>query len=484
MRKILNILLAGLLVFSSWSCSEDIMDDINKNVNDPTDVASRLIITNAITRSAFTITGSDLAFYASVYIEHNVGIWNQSYNAEIRSGEPVSSTTYNNSWNSIYKNLYDLRVIIDKCSPGGTEEGNYHTLGIAQALTAYTLAILTDVMGDVPWSEALQPGNIFTPALDSQEDLYAEIFQLLDDAIVNLDKETLFPSLGTQDFIYGGNAARWKQFANGLKARYTMRLSLRNAAYADVISFANESFTSAAQQCQFNYNGATTYSPFYRFFTDRDYFGASQSLYDKLDDRNDPRINVFWKAHPSAGGVEEFAPNGDPVQVQGRYSISAISNVTAPTYMLSYHEIEFLKAEAYARLGGPANIALAETALRNAVAAAFQKVNIGLTAADATAYFDAEVLPLFTADPLAEIMNQKYIAFFEEEAVEAYNDYRRLIAMGDNVIQLDNPLNATQFPLRYTYGASDVTTNVNVRNAYGDGTYIYTENVWWAGGTR
>jgi hypothetical protein len=81
-------------------------------------------------------------------------------------------------------------------------------------------------------------------------------------------------------------------------------------------------------------------------------------------------------------------------------------------------------------------------------------------------------------------MNQKYIAFFEEEAVEAYNDYRRLKAMGNNVITLENPLDATKFPLRFTYGSSDVTTNANVRSAYGDGSYVYTENVWWAGGTR
>jgi hypothetical protein len=38
--------------------------------------------------------------------------------------------------------------------------------------------------------------------------------------------------------------------------------------------------------------------------------------------------------------------------------------------------------------------------------------------------------------------------------------------------------------LRYPYGSEDVTTNVNVRTAYGDGSYVYTENVWWAGGTR
>jgi hypothetical protein len=260
-----------------------------------------------------------------------------------------------------------------------------------------------------------------------------------------------------------------------------MRLSLKEAKYAEVVNFANQSFTSIAEQAQFNYNGSTTVSPFYKFFTDRDYFGASQSFYNKLEERSDPRLEVFWKPHPSSG---EFllAPNGTPVQVQGTYSISAISNPTAPTYLMSYHEVEFLKAEAYVRLNQLDN---AQAALKNAVVAAFQKENIGLTVEDAEAYFEDSVLPKFNSNALSEVMNQKYIAFFEEEAVEAYCDYRRLVAMGNNVIQLDNPKNAAnQFPHRFTYGNSDVTTNVNVRNAYGDGTYVYSEKVWWAGGTR
>jgi hypothetical protein len=190
---------------------------------------------------------------------------------------------------------------------------------------------------------------------------------------------------------------------------------------------------------------------------------------------------VFWKPHPSSG---EFllAPNGTPAQEQGTYSISALSDPTAPTYLMSYHEVEFLKAEAYVRLNQLEN---AQTALENAVTAAFLKVNVGLTAEDAEAYLEESVLPRFNNNALSEVMNQKYFAFFEEEAVEAYSDYRRLVAMGDNVIQLDNPKNAAnQFPQRFTYGSSDVTTNVNVRNAYGDGSYVYSEKVWWAGGSR
>src|SRR5690606_18716311 len=120
--------------------------------------------------------------------------------------------------------------------------------------------------------------------------------------------------------------------------------------------------------------------------------------------------------------------------------------------------------------------------------AAFGKVNIGLSAAIADTYFTDKVESKLNTknNALKENMVQKYLAFYEEEAVEAYNDYRRLMAKGEkDFIILDNPFNSSnKFPLRFTYGAGDVTTNKNVRDAYGDGNYVYTENVWWAGGTR
>jgi len=481
MRKLITILYSIILSVSMLSCSERIMDDINKDVNDPTEMASRLVITDAMTSTAFSVLEDDFAFYSSVYIEHNVGTFGQCYNAEIRSSEPTASSTYNNTWVSAYQTLYNLKVVIDKCSKGGAEAGNYHMLGIAQVLSAYNLATLTDMMGDVPWSQALRPGIIFTPVLDKQSDIYDAIFKFLDDAIENFGKETLFPSAGSQDLIYGGDISLWKKFAYGLKARYTMRLSFRKPDYNSVIAYASQSFTSPAEQALFNYNGTTSVSPFYRFYTDRNYYGASLSLHNKLVERNDPRDDIFFMPFPGTGSSLVFAPNGTPNQIQGFYSISAISSITAPTYLLSYHEIEFLKAEAYVRLNDLAN---AESSLKNGIRAAFGKVNIGLSASAADNYYNNNVRSKFTSNPLSEVMNQKYLAFYEEESVEAYNDYRRLKAMGNNVIILANPLNVSLFPLRFTYGSSDVTTNANVRNAYGDGTYVYTENVWWAGGNR
>ena len=67
------------------------------------------------------------------------------------------------------------------------------------------------------------------------------------------------------------------------------------------------------------------------------------------------------------------------------------------------------------------------------------------------------------------------------ESIEMYNDIRRWKANGENLVELKNP---GKFPLRLPYGNDDTTTNPNVQAAYGDGAYVYTENVWWAGGTR
>jgi hypothetical protein len=462
------------------------MDEINKNVNNPTDMTSEYIITDVMTSTAFNVVGSDLAFYASIYMEYNVGVYEQMYNAEVRVSEPISSSTYNNPWTSMYNNLYNLKVIIEKCSEGGAEEGNYYTLGIAQVLTAYNLAVLTDLMGNVPWSEALQPGVIYTPSLDTQEDIYLNVFKYLDDAIGNLEKSSQYAFLGEQDLLYDGTAEsieNWKKFAYGLKARYTMRLCYRSADYNSVIEYADHSFESNSEECKFEYNGATSSSPFYQFYKDRNDFGCSESLHNKLEDRNDPRDDVFFIG---ADGKSDavFAPNGTPTQQQDYYGISAISTITAPTYLLSYHEILFLKAEAYARLNDLTN---ATKFLKEAIVAACGKSNINVTQANAEEYYDSQIASRVTTidKALSEIMVQKYLAFYEEEAIEAYNDYRRLKAMGKgNMVSLANPLNSSKFPLRYTYGSSDVTTNVNVRNAQGDGSFVYSENVWWAGGNR
>lgn len=501
--KRIKYILASIVIgaLSLQSCSEDKMDDINKNKNNPEFVESRFILTEVMTKTGFYVTGSDLAFYASIYTELLGGAHAQFYNAQERLGEPALSTTYNNLWNAIYVNLRSLKMVEQKCSEGGAEAGNYNALGVAQILKAYNLALLTDLFGDVPYSEALEPLKNPQAKIDKQEDLYKEVFRLLDDAVVNLAKESKYPSIGKQDLIYkNGNSESWIKAAYGLKARYLMRLSAKNPDYQGVIDNVNKSFANSIED--FNYQVPGVDYPFYTVFQAREGMFSSKTYYDLMKrlDPEDPRLNDYFvkvgKENPTVVLVDH---GGRVTQSQSTYSPSGLSwgtssdlaNATNAVYLMSYHELLFLKAEAQARLGIPE----ANATLQAAVDAGYINKKQKFTYVRFTPSTDPNIpdpengynrnLPknLTGEELLKRIAEEKYLSAFEVESIEMYNDIRRWKAMGENLIELQHK-DPTKFPKRFAYGNSDVSNNPHVRAAYGDGSYVYTEDVWWAGGTR
>lgn len=513
--KILNIsksFLATVVIASSLvSCSEDIMDKINKDVNHVTDVPAKLMLTDVMTSTAFSVVGGDFNTYLSIYIEHEIGSHNQTYRAEYRNGEPSAAGTFNNVWGGTYTTLKDAKMAIAKCAEGQEEEGNVVTRGIAEVLAAYNLAVLTDMYGDVPWLEACDYTVSMTPKIDKQEEIYKDIMGYLDSAIEDLQKSDL-TSIGLQDLIYNGDAKKWTKAAYALKARYTMRMTNRssnlNSDMQAVLDYVSKSFTSADEQFSFNkYNTGVNINPLFGFFWSRQGLAASESLFNKLVERNDPRVGRCFiepKEQIVIASADDkllnLAKNGDLEQSQLKYTNSIyVASQTAPTHLVSYHEILFLKAEAQFRLGQTAE---AKATLKDAVVAGLANTEMNVASAlastswggfevstevvtpeAAVTYFDAHVAPLFDANPLKEIMLQKYIAFHgaNGESTECYNDVRRMKAMNNDFYGLKNP---NKFPLRCPYGNDDTTANPNVQSAYGDGQYVYTEPVWWAGGSR
>lgn len=510
--KILYSLLFAAVALSTASCSEDIMDKVNNNENNsaPGAVPSKVIFTDVQNQLAVNIVGGDLSFYALTYIEHEVGIFNQMYNAEVRSNEPSSSTTYNNSWGTIYANLETLRQIKVKCTEGNIDEGSKLNLGVAQVMTALYLGVLADNWGDAPWSEALSvlEGGIYQPKIDKQKDIYTDIFKNLEDAIINLSTTEYGknPLDDQQDMIYGkyagikasgDRAAAYLKFAYSLKARYLMRQSKVEPKYAEVLDAVEKGFKSSSEEAKVSlFNGNTAVSPYAAFFDSRDYMGCSKSLFDNLTARNDPRVSELVISEATAKVLKGYqgglAPNGEPEQTQGKYSLPmAALDGSAPVCFMTYHELMFIKAEAILRSNGSmddakAALTTAVTSSMDKVAATASRVE-GTTAIDATAiatYLENEVYPRFETNALNEVLIQKYFGLYQTgESLEAYADVRRNVAMGNNVYGFKNKFTA-KFPLRFSYGASDVTTNNNVKDAYGDGSYVYTDNVWWAGGTR
>ena len=512
-----------LLTGALFSCSESIMDEINRDNDHTQDVPAKFILTDLITATAFSNIGGDLNTYMSSYIEHEVGIYNQLWNAETRAGEVTSSTTFNNVWGNIYSNLKNARIIIDKCSDGGSQAGNYTTKGMGEVMAAINSALLTDAFGDIPYSEAALPlkngkPQFMNPKVDKQESVYNSILKYLDDAIIDLPKGDTHASGGpsTQDLLYKGDASKWLKLAYGLKARYMMhtlnRATDKTANLNKIVEYIGKSFTGTADEAAFAIYDITNVNPSYDFFDSREYLAASQSISKKLIERQDPRLHrVFVSKLDSKGRCTQLtgetdpefkmAENGSPQQLQRNYSTSIFGlSQTAPTMLMSYHELLFLKAEAFQRLGKSANEV--KEALKAAVIAGFANTERSVDAAlnnssyditpnstqaiDDTAaatYFDDKIASRLTGDPLKEIMIQKYIALWgaSGESTETYNDVRRLKAENKDYYSLENP---KKFPLRCPYGADDTTANPNVSELYGDGQYVYKEQVWWAGGTR
>ncbi|MDR1646058.1 MAG: SusD/RagB family nutrient-binding outer membrane lipoprotein [Tannerellaceae bacterium] len=511
------LLCVSLTSFLGWTaCSDDTLDEINKDRNHPTAVSSNFIITHIETSTAFSITGGDFNSYLAVCLEHEAGAAEQMFNTDHRYVSMEEPSSFGNQWAEAYTVLADCKDIISICSEGGAEEGNLVNRGIAKTIMAYNLALITDLFGDVPWTEALDFVTYMSPTLDKQETIYNDVFALLDEALADLGSGSK-STVGNADVYYGGDVSLWTKAVYALKARYTMRLlgraADRTSALNNVLSYIDKSFTSAAEEMKLDhYDAATMFNPTYVFCRSRDLNGLSKSLMDKFITRNDPRanqvaVNTSYELITPDDAAYNPIPNGTGDKMQGVYSQAATNwSETAPTQLLSYHELLFLKAEAQARLGQDASVTL-----RNAVAVSFENLAVSLRAAISStfknkvsgsvtlsseaggAYFDAVGAARYAAHPLQEVMVEKYLAFFgaSGESVEAFSDYRRLTYLNEPFIELANPNNAAStdypkghFPLRLAYGSGDTTTNPHIAEAQGDGSFVYSEPVWWAGGTR
>ena len=505
-----RILFLALGFTALASCSEDAMDRVNKDNDHTTSAPAKFVLADVITSTAFSGVGGDLNTYFSVYTEHTVGIDNQLYNAEIRDGEPSVSSTFNNVWGELYSTLKNARITILLAS--NEVYANYTTRGMAEVLAAISSGLITDAFGNTPYSQAALPElengrpKFMNPDIDAQEAIYQSIMKYLDDAIVDLPKGDVKDPVKEYDLLYKGDGKKWIKLAYGLKARYTMHLLARSqnrqADLQKVLEYVDKSFKSLDEQAAFSVYNKDNWNPLFAFFDSREALAASKSFWDKLVERKDPRLRRLFCNTDGVQikGTDDksllMAPNGTADPIRGHYNtpIFVYSRV-CPTMLMSYHELLFLKAEALARLNKTAE---AEAALKEAIVAAIANAELGVSAAinvgvektseaitekEAEEYFDKNVKPLFTANPVREVMVQKYLAMLGAfgESTECYNDIRRMKALKEDFIKLDNP---KPFPLRAPYGNSDVIANPKVNAAYGDGQYVYSEPVWWAGGNR
>ncbi|MBW3631213.1 MAG: SusD/RagB family nutrient-binding outer membrane lipoprotein [Gemmatimonadetes bacterium] len=101
---------------------------------------------------------------------------------------------------------------------------------------AYLFGMGASIFGDLPYRGALVDG---TPAaLDAQQQVYADVQALLDNAIASLStaptggSTAFYGQLSEVEFNFGGNRARWSAVANTLKARFYLHTAVVRGAPA------------------------------------------------------------------------------------------------------------------------------------------------------------------------------------------------------------------------------------------------------------
>ena len=278
------------------------MDDINKDEYHPAPelVPAYLQLSEAIMNTGFSTVSGDLAFFLSSWTEQEFGTGNnQLMKAELRNSiEWSASSTFNNVWSSTYANLLNIQQMIDKVENNVSgNEGQLDVLGIAQVLKVMEYGVLTDMFGDIPYSEALKGAENLQPGLDSQKTIYADLIATLDKAIGNLQQavDGKMNNVANQDLVFGGDMSQWLAAAYGLKARYLIHQSaVDNSVYAAAEAAAQKAIELGfAGMTITEFNGVTCDNPWSAFVWSRGYTASSTTVTKLMEKYNDPRIDLY-----------------------------------------------------------------------------------------------------------------------------------------------------------------------------------------------
>lgn len=294
-------------------------------------------------------------FYTSE-VSYNQAYITCQYSQQIGSNtapgglDSQEETENSTGWTNFYLNvLPQLNLVITKAQ---TEAAPAY-VGVAKILLAYNLGIATTNWENIPFSQADQKN--FAPTYDSQQSVYTNIQKLLDEAIVELQKNTgTKPS--TDDIIYNGDLTKWTKLAYTLKARFAMHLSVKNPTQAaqNALLALQNGFKSNDDDFQLTYNSKNL-GPWYSRVALANTTGNlsithSATLIDLMNGKSngviDPRLGkiaTLRRNQITYSGVSPGTGGGSSVDLT---KDSWHSGLNSPLQFVTYAEAKAIEAEA------------------------------------------------------------------------------------------------------------------------------------------
>ena len=222
--------LLGLCVLAQTSCTKN-FDTQNTNPNAVSTATPGFVFT----KSLYDGMGNASGVYggSSMYLLQGTMQYTTSYNdvAGFGSKYVASQITQTNAtFNAAYPDEINETGIVIKAVKNDPTKINL--LAAARIWRAYCFSKITDLYGDVPYSQAGlgYDSSVYKPAYDAQQAIYTDMLNELASAAASFDaSKTTF---GAADLIYGGNTAQWQKFAYSLMLRLAMRLTKVDIASA------------------------------------------------------------------------------------------------------------------------------------------------------------------------------------------------------------------------------------------------------------
>ena len=511
--KLKNYVLFALTIFTlTFSGCEKSFDSLETDPNRPVNSPASLVL-RGVLNDMYSASGSP-----SGYTGVTFSPWGseQRYNQFYASNYDYYATNQYD-WTTSNLNFFTLKNVLrmesEAKAAGAAEVNPYSALG--KFFRAFFYENMTKRVGDVPLSEALQGQTDLTPKYDSQKAVYGQILKWLDEA--NADMTTVIArgdKTLSGDFYLNNDLRKWQKVINTFKLRVLVSLSKKEGdaelsvkqRFAEVLGNPTKFpvMTGMADNLQYIHNSTVNKYP-----RNQDNFGQNatrenmaKTYIDLLAERRDPRLFVVAEPAPNklkAGlkptDFDAFAgaSTGEDLQdmstkaLKGDYSFQNrkryyTTYAGEPVFIIGYPELQFNIAEGINR-GWATGNALDFYAKGVTTSMEFYGLKDGdntVTFSRDGGIFNFDTYPVkvsFTeylnqpkvkysgnnAEGLAQILTQKYLAFFQNSGLEAFYSQRRtgiptfLTGVGT--------ANGGRIPKRWQYPTAERTTNAENLNA-------------------
>ena len=439
-----------VVILIGTSCKKTFFTDVNVNTNAPDagSIVPRVLLSTVEGTLAYT-QGGDLSRYTSLITQQTASTSRQAGGYYQYT---FTSVDFDSPWGNLYTSVMQNNKTLMQMADS---KGNNRYSGISRILMAYTLQMSVDMWGSIPYSEAFQGATKLQSKYDTDKALYDTINSLLTVAISQLGSANpgvLLP--GSEDVIYGGNAAKWIKFAHAIKARLFIHQSKGVPAMAtNALAEISQSFTSNAENAKYAFGSTeTSANPWYQFNQQRGDISFDDSpLGVKLAATKDPRYKILTT--PDLKDVNQVG--------MGAY----YGEGNAPVELIAYDELLFMKAEA--TLTATGDVAGAQSFYVSAIRKNMEKLGVASEAID-TFVTTNSMLRLVPTAAIAQVAAQEFIALYLNP--EAFTLWRRT-----NSPTL-TPIIGANIPRRFLYPQTEYSYNsTNVPAS----TTLFATRIFW-----